>query len=56
MYKLKNNDITFLVSSVFYNVWPEYEEETLMPDVLITPTIEDYMNGIDTELEAVLND
>lgn len=56
MYKLKNNDITFLVSSVFYNVWPEYEEETLMPDILVTPTIEDYMNGIDTELEAVLND
>lgn len=49
-------NISLSVSKDFINAWPEYEEETLMPDILITPTIEDYMNNIDTVLEAVLNE
>lgn len=56
MYVADNYKIPFRISLAYKNIWPEYEEETLVPDILITPTIEDYMNNIDTVLEVVLNE
>lgn len=56
VYESKNYNIKFSISSFHVNVWPKYEEETFMPDILLTPTIEDYRTGIDSVLEAVLDD
>lgn len=33
---------------------PDYEYETVTPDIIIYHTLEDYKNGIDTVLEEVL--
>ena len=34
--------------------WPGYKEYTLMPDEVIYQTYEDYLNGVDTVLKALL--
>ena len=34
--------------------WPGYKEYTLMPDEIIYQTYEDYLNGVDTVLKALL--
>lgn len=49
-------NISLSVSTAFNNIWSEYEEETLMQDIIITPTIEDYINNLDPVLEAVSNE
>ncbi len=36
--------------------WPGYEEYTLMPDEVIYQTYEDYLNGVDTVLKALLSE
>ena len=36
-------------------LWPEYTEPTLMPDVVIRQTMDDYKNGIDSVLKYVLS-
>lgn len=39
--------------NLYWDVWPDYEEETLMPDTIIYQTYEDYINGIDTVLKTL---
>lgn len=52
-FTLPNSGYTFSVSNMWYEYWPDYEYETLMPDVTVYQTLEDYRNGIDTVLEYV---
>lgn len=54
-YALPNSGHYFGVSMGGYNYWPDYEHETLMPDITVYQTLEDYKQGIDTVLEYVRN-
>ena len=38
-----------------YDFWHDYEYEVLMPDITVYQTIEDYANGIDSVLKALLD-
>ena len=51
-----NHKLIFLMSILkqFYT-WPGYDEDALMPDILIGQSVEDYRNGIDSVLKYVLN-
>ena len=55
-YRLPNRKLIFLMSALkqFYT-WPGYDEDALMPDILIGQSLEDYRNGIDSVLKYVLN-
>ncbi len=57
MYTTPNLQVKFHMS-VFkqFFLWPGYDEVTLMPDVLIGQSLEDYRNGIDSVLKYVLKD
>ena len=52
-YALPNSGHYFWVSMGGYNYWPDYEYDTLMPDITVYQTLEDYKQGIDTVLEYV---
>ena len=52
-YALPNSGHYFGVSMGGYNYWTDYEHETLMPDITVYQTLEDYKQGIDTVLEYV---
>ena len=54
-YTLPNHGTFFNVSGLYYNYWYGYEGDALMPDITIHQTIEDYEQGVDTVLDAVLN-
>lgn len=51
---LPNNGFRFTCSDRMLISWPGYEYDVLMPDIEIYQTVEDYKNGVDTVLEAVL--
>ncbi|MBQ7874536.1 MAG: hypothetical protein IJ306_05175 [Oscillospiraceae bacterium] len=53
-YKTPNFGVYFSFGSYYAKFWPDYEYDALMPDITIYQTIEDYKNGVDTVLEAVL--
>ena len=50
---MPNCDVIIRMPTSFNKTLPDYEGDTLMPDLLVYPTIEDYKNGVDTVLEAV---
>ena len=50
---LPNSKYTFDLSDRLIVWWKDYEEETLMPDILIHQTIDDYKEFTDTVLEAI---
>ena len=52
---LPNSKIIAFCSNMYSEAWPGYEAPTLMPDVLIGQSLEDYRNGIDSVLKYVLN-
>lgn len=51
-----NENITMAQSNVCVNFWTDYEYDVLQMDRYVYQTWEDYLNGVDTVLEAVLND
>ena len=53
-YTLPNSGYEFYISAKYINGASEFDGTTLMPDILVYQTIEDYQNGIDTVLEYVL--
>lgn len=53
-YVLPNSGITCRMPMAFWRVMPDYEYDALMPDLPVYPTLEDYRNGVDTILEAVI--
>lgn len=54
-YVLPNCGVEFTVPTQYYQPFPANEENIILPDLLIYPTLSDYQNGIDTVLEYVLN-
>lgn len=52
--KLPNSGIDFNISTYYAETWKHYPYDALMPDITIYQTLEDYTNGVDTVLEAVL--
>ena len=54
-YWLHNAGISFTVSSVHFHILPEYPGNALYPDIRIPMTFEDFKNGRDPVLEAVLS-
>ncbi|MBQ7874537.1 MAG: hypothetical protein IJ306_05180 [Oscillospiraceae bacterium] len=52
--EFSGSGVYFQMGEYAVNSWPDYEYDALMPDITIYQTIEDYKNGIDTVLEAVL--
>ena len=56
-FTLPNHKLLFLMSILkqFYT-WPGYDEDALMPDILIGQSPEDYRNGIDSVLKYVLSE
>lgn len=55
LYTMKNHGLDFYYSMGFVQLAPDYEYDTLVPDVLIYQTLDDYIRGYDTVLEAVLD-
>jgi len=53
-YKMPNSKTEVSIATHYLVFAPNYEYETVIPDITIYQTLEDYKNGIDTVLEAVL--
>ena len=51
--KFPNHEDHWFRISTRINVYDNFADETLMPDIEIYPTFDDYKNGVDTILEAV---
>ena len=56
-YTSPNQKLKFSMARLkqFY-MWPGYDEDALMPDILIGQSLEDYRNGIDSVLKYVLSE
>ena len=52
---LPNSKIMVYCSNAFSDAWPGYEGPTLLPDIEVEQTFEDYRNGIDSVLKYVLS-
>lgn len=53
-YIMPNCGIEFKIPTQYYQTFEANEENALIPDILVWPTIEDYKNSYDTVLECVL--
>ena len=51
---LPNSKIIVYCSNAFFDAWPGYEGPTLLPDIEVEQTFEDYRNGVDSVLKYVL--
>ena len=49
---MPNCQVECRVPTAFHNIFPDYQYDALMPDLIVYPTYSDYMAGIDTILEA----
>lgn len=52
-YVLPNSGVLCRMPTAFLCTMPDYEHDALMPDLIVYPTVRDYMLCIDTILEAV---
>lgn len=52
-FSLPNSQCTIAISDAWYEYWPDYEYDVLMPDITVYQTLENYKQGIDTALEYV---
>lgn len=54
-YMLDNHDIACSISFQYYMCDPDFTGDTLTPDIVVYLSLPDYVEGIDTVLEAALN-
>lgn len=54
VYELKNHDIYFTISASYFEIEKDFDGSAVMPDILVYQNLQDYMQGIDTQLEAAL--
>ena len=52
-YKMPNSKNIVVIARAYWEITTDYAYETLIPDITIYQTLEDYKQGIDTVLEAV---
>lgn len=56
VYKLKKHDYYFTISASFYEMGgQDFEGDAVMPDIYLYQNLNDYIIGIDTQLQIVLN-
>lgn len=53
-FSLPYSQIYCQCSSELVDFWPNYENETLTPDLIVRQTYEDYLNGYDSVLKYIL--
>lgn len=51
---MRTHDVTFTMSTSYFEGDPSFTEDSLMPDLLIYQSLVDYKKGIDTVLQTVL--
>ena len=49
---MPNCQVECRLPSAYHNIFPDYQYDALMPDLIVYPTFSDYMAGIDTILET----
>lgn len=54
-FKLKNSGLTICYSTEYYKIIEDDSMPSLMPDVNVTPTIQDYVNNEDPCLKYIIN-
>lgn len=54
VYELRKHDVYFTISATFSEMGKGFEGDAVEPDILVYQDLEDYMNGIDTQLQTVL--
>lgn len=54
-YELLNHDVYFTISSSYFELGPGFEGDAVIPDILVYQNLEDYMKGIDTQLQTALD-
>ena len=47
--------INYFPTSLLFDVWPEREDKAFNPDITVYETAEDYRNGIDSVLKAIVD-
>lgn len=52
-YMMPNCEVVFRMPTAYYCILQDYTYDALMPDLIVYPTLEDYVMGIDTIFEAV---
>lgn len=55
VYELRKHDVYFTISSTYFEMGKGFEGDAVEPDILVHQNLEDYMNGIDTQLQTVLD-
>lgn len=53
-FNLKNTPITVLYSTKYFELIKGYEKDSLYPDIFVEQSFEDYLNGVDTVVEMIL--
>lgn len=54
--KLPNSKVTITCSTGYVKILPGYSEDVLQPDILVKNTIQDYISGVDKEVQTILKD
>jgi len=55
-FELKNHPFVVTYSTKYFEIIKGYDKDSLYPDVEVEQTLEDYLDGKDTEIEWILND
>lgn len=53
-FQLPNLPVTVWYSTKYFELIAGYEKDSLYPDIIVSTTFEDYRNGIDREIQTVL--
>lgn len=54
-FTLRNTPITVGYSTKYFELIYEYEKDSLYPDIYVEQNFEDYLNGVDREVDIILN-
>lgn len=55
-FSLKNHPITVWYSTKYFELIKGYEKASLYPDILVEHNFEDYINGVDKEVQTIMED
>lgn len=53
-FQLPNLPVTVWYSTKYFELIAGYEKDSLYPDIIVSTTFEDYINGIDREIQTIL--
>lgn len=55
VYELRKHEVYFAISKTYLEMEMDFEGDAVMPDILVYQNLEDYMKGIDTQLQLILD-